>query len=390
MDEAGRRVASGTTALVVGGTGPTGPDIVEGLVRRGYQTSVFHSGKHEVPLPADVEHIHGDPHFPETINEALNGRSFDVVIAQYGRLRHLVDYLRGRAGHVVAIGGMMGPVLPPTHPRWGPLGRPAILRESQRYLVSSKEDGDTLAWRIAEASRTLFAAHEAGGFTATYIVYPNLYGPHQPGSPEWSIVRRIRDGRRKIILPDGGLRLEARGYVHNVSRAPLLAVDNPAVAAGATYVVTDHDLYTTRQRVEYIARHMGAEIEIIDMPYELATPAHPFYRHGPDHRAGMSDRIRDELGYVDRVDVATALGATLDWLLASPEATAEVEQQLGDPFDYAFEDELIAWWQKVLKEAPKPDWTFTYSHMYRHPKQVGEDWRPAAGASGLGAKQSDV
>ena len=61
----------GMRALVVGGTGPTGPHIVAGLVSRGYDVTVFHRGFHELPELADVEHIHGDPHFRESIDESL-------------------------------------------------------------------------------------------------------------------------------------------------------------------------------------------------------------------------------------------------------------------------------------------------------------------------------
>src|SRR4051794_7774522 len=35
-------------ALVVGGTGPTGPYVVNGLVERGYEVAILHSGRHEV------------------------------------------------------------------------------------------------------------------------------------------------------------------------------------------------------------------------------------------------------------------------------------------------------------------------------------------------------
>ncbi|MDH4364585.1 MAG: NAD(P)H-binding protein, partial [Acidimicrobiia bacterium] len=77
-----------TRTLVIGGTGPTGPFIVNGLRERGHQVTIFHRGTHEIPeIPPDVTHIHGDPHFTETITEALAGHTFDVVIASYGRIR---------------------------------------------------------------------------------------------------------------------------------------------------------------------------------------------------------------------------------------------------------------------------------------------------------------
>jgi hypothetical protein len=52
----------------------------------------------------------------------------------------------------------------------------------------------------------------------------------------------------------------------------------------------------------------------------------------------------------------------------------EIETQLGDAFDYGFEDRLISWWEGVKVSAPKPAGEYGYSHIYRHPKEVGEDW----------------
>jgi hypothetical protein len=128
---------------------------VRGLLDRGFDTTIFRAGTHEVPLAGEVRHIHGDPHFPETIAEALGNSEFDVVIAQYGRLRHIVGHLRGRAGHVVAIGGAVSPLAAPSDARWGPLGRPAIVREQDRHLLTDSAGG-TLGFRIAEAASHVY------------------------------------------------------------------------------------------------------------------------------------------------------------------------------------------------------------------------------------------
>src|SRR5262249_7686630 len=95
------------TALVVGGTGPSGPFLVDGLLKRGYQVTIFHRGTHEIPeIPAAVAHIQGDPHFRETIEAALAKQTFDVVIATYGRIRVIAEALAGRTGQFIAIGGV--------------------------------------------------------------------------------------------------------------------------------------------------------------------------------------------------------------------------------------------------------------------------------------------
>ena len=50
------------TAVVIGGTGPTGPYVVNGLIDRGFQVTILHTGRHETDLIGpEVEHIHTDP-----------------------------------------------------------------------------------------------------------------------------------------------------------------------------------------------------------------------------------------------------------------------------------------------------------------------------------------
>ena len=85
--------------LVIGGTGPTGPFIVNGLVERGHQVTIFHTGRHEVdslPPPEVVPHIHGVPFDADSVATCLGGQTWDVVFAMYGRLRMLVEYLEGK------------------------------------------------------------------------------------------------------------------------------------------------------------------------------------------------------------------------------------------------------------------------------------------------------
>jgi hypothetical protein len=51
----------------VGGTGPTGPGIVNGLLRRGYEVTIPHRGTHEVSFDGDVSPIHQDPNFADAL-----------------------------------------------------------------------------------------------------------------------------------------------------------------------------------------------------------------------------------------------------------------------------------------------------------------------------------
>ncbi len=366
-------------ALVIGGTGPTGPFVVEGLARRGFEVTILHGGQHEHEFAVPgIRHIHEDPHFAEPLERGLAGETFDLVVAQYGRLRVIADVLAGRCERLVAVGGATGIFAPEEDPRWGAHGKPALFSDaSTLYVADAGEDGrHKLGLRMVEAMNALFAHHEARDYSATYVGYPVNYGPRTPGPYDWSVVRRVLDGRRTFAIADGGLKIDSRVYTENAAAAVLLVVDNPRAAAGRRYSVADENAYTMRSRIEFIAAHLGAELELVDMPYALAWPCHPLWRHARGHRLASSSRIRAELGYREPVEPGEAMARTIDWLVANrPEPSGEIERQVADPFDYAAEDELVARWRAAGEafgpvRAPLPE----QGHQYRHPKREGDAW----------------
>ena len=98
--------AGQATALVIGGTGPTGVPLVLGLVARGYRVTMLHTGAHEDPaIPDAVEHVHTDPFDGAAVATALAGRTFDVGLIMYGRLRDLAAIVGGRVGKLISVGG---------------------------------------------------------------------------------------------------------------------------------------------------------------------------------------------------------------------------------------------------------------------------------------------
>ena len=98
-----------------------------------------------------------------------------------------------------------------------------------------------------------------------------MYGPYQLVPREWSIIRRILDKRKFILLPDDGLALMTHGYAENLAHAVLLAVDQPQASAGQAYNCGDEIQFTMRQLVEVIARTMNYQLEIVNVPGGLPT-----------------------------------------------------------------------------------------------------------------------
>ncbi len=336
--------AMGERVLVIGGTGPTGGPIVQGLLDRGHDVTLFHRGLHEEPTTEHrVAHLHADPYDPAAVNDVFASNRFDVTLAMYGRLRSIAEAAVGATGRFLSVGGV------PAHRGWmnpwlyEPAGVPVPIGEDGP-AVERPED-DEKGYRIRRTELRVFEHHPA----ATHFRYPYVYGPKQLAPREWCIVRRILDGRRRIIVADDGLTLHHHGYTENLAHAVLMAVDQPEASAGRLYNVGDDEVLSVRQVIELIAVELGAELELVSMPWEFALPARPLATQPlPTHRVLDTSRIRTELGYRDLVPARIAIGRTAAWLAENrplPEGTEEMV--LTDPFDYAAEDALIAAWSKA-------------------------------------------
>jgi len=274
-------------------------------------------------------------------------------VAMYGRLRRIAEVARGRTGRFVSVGGV------PAYRGWmnpyvyEPNGLPVPVGEDAPLVERAEEDEK--GYRIVRTEEAVFELHPS----AAHFRYPYVYGPHQLVPREWSIVRRILDGRRAIVLADDGLTLHHHGYTENLAHAVLLACDQPDAAAGLVFNAADEEVLSLRQVVELIAAELGADLEIVSLPYDLAEPAWPLLAQPlPTHRVLDLARLRQALGYRDLVPARQAIGRTARWLAENRPARGGPEETvLTDPFDYDNEDRLIEWWRGVRMPAPHLEWS---------------------------------
>ncbi|MFN0028199.1 MAG: epimerase [Acidimicrobiales bacterium] len=358
-------------ALVVGGTGPTGPFIVDGLLSRGFEVAIFHRGTHEIPeIGPDVEHIHGDPHFPETIADALGDRTFDLVVATYGRIRFLAQHFVGRTGRFVSVGGF--PVYKGFFDPFE-LSPPGMVVPVPEEGSVATEADNRFSSLIRQTELAVLDAHP----TAAHFRYPYVYGPYQVSPREWSVVRRVLDQRPFVIVADGGQSLVTRGYAANLAHALLLAVDRPQPSSGQIYNCGDLEQYSVRQWAELLATAMGARIEVVSLPYELAAHGDSLLVDSEGfHRLMDLQKLRVELGYEDVVSVADGVAATVAWLdQHRPEPGGYVEEHIGDAFAYAAEDKLVDAYRRAMQDlvpmAPVRESGYR-PHSYAHPKAPGQ------------------
>lgn len=368
-------------ALVVGGAGATGVRIVEGLLARDYAVTVLSRGFHDSELGDRVETLVSDPYNREILDKDLGGREFDLAIVTYGHLRHVAGALEGKTPRLISIGGAA-----PIFKGWGEMtsinpwettfSTPLLLEED--HPLSREEGIDRFAGAVRKVENAVIAAHEAGKYNVTHFRYPLVYGPKNICPAEWGIVRRVRDQRRTLILPGGGLTIVARGYSENMAHAILLAVDDPKASAGQVYNLCDERLQYNCEWVDKLSDILDWEFERVEMPFSFlppgfrATPPQLLYRH---HCALDISKLKQQLGYRDVVDYDEALARTARWYMENPLPPGhETEGNLGDPFDYEYEDAVIAAYESCsdqfaseIAELPKKE------VVWRHPYQPPAD-----------------
>lgn len=356
-------------ALIIGGTGPSGPFLVNGLIDRGFEVTILHRGTHEIPeIPPGIEHIHADPHFRETLDAAVGARQFDVVIATYGRIRVIAEAFAGKTGQFIAIGGVpayRGFFDPSAN---FPAGLPIPVPESAQTVASEAEH--RFSYLIASTEQAVLAAHPRG----SVYRYPYVYGPYQLLPREWCVIRRALDRRPFIILADGGLSLMTHGYAGNLAHAVLLAVDRPDAAAGQIYNCGDDCQFSIRQIVEIVADELKHHFEIVSLPAAVAWPARGISLEiTPHHKLLDLHKIKQQLGYSDPTPPAEALRRTVRWYVEhQPERGGDLEQRLQDSFDYDAEDQLAAIYREAQTRAQQFRREVVQTpHPYPHPKEPG-------------------
>jgi nucleoside-diphosphate-sugar epimerase len=359
--------------LLIGGTGPTGPFIVKGLLKRSHEVTILNRGSHDTnEMPDTIERIIGDPHFEETLRASLAGKKFDLIIASYGRLRMIAEIAGDYTDRLISIGGSPGYRGMQYPDALFPSGLRVLLPEDSPRVAS--EDEFRFGYLIRISEDAVMEGHKDGRYKATHLRYPMIYGPRQPIPCEWWVVKRILDKRSSIVLPDSGLTIITRGYAENMAEAVLLTVDQGERASGKIYNCGDDHQLTMAQWVQVIARAMNSTMEIISIPVEYATPSRDMMigRKHSNHLHYDTYAMRSDLGYKDKIPVLEAFNRTVEWYMSNPPSLNKAtESNLAQ--HYNDEDKLIKINVEIIQKYEKLSLAnAVFKHAYAHPRKPGD------------------
>jgi nucleoside-diphosphate-sugar epimerase len=333
--------------LVIGGTQFMGPHLVRGLQAAGHEVALLHRGDHE--LPGGERHIHADRRVAGVVARAIREVQPEVVVDMVAMLGSdgldLVAAAEGRARRIVlsssidvyrAYGRLHGTEPGPVET--GPLTEDSPLREKLHPYRADppRPPGHPERWRDdydkIPVERAVLGATAIEGVV---LRLPMVYGPDDRQHRLWPYLKRMLDGRPVIPIGTTMARWRtSRGYVANVADALVVAATAP-LAAGRVYNVaeeSDEDEAAWIAAIGAAAGWDGNVAQVSDGALaEALAPEQALH-----HIYASSKRIRDELGYTERVPRAEALAATVAWEREHPP-----EGWPASLFDYDAEDRAI-------------------------------------------------
>jgi nucleoside-diphosphate-sugar epimerase len=338
--------------LIIGGTRFIGPAVARQLHTDGHIVTIFHRGHTEVDLPADITHVHADrSHLPSIMDE-LRELAPEVVVDMAPMVeedsRIVMRVFKGIARRVVAISSM--DVYRAYGRLWGtepgpvdavPLTEDAPLREKLYSLRGQtlRDPRDPERWKDDyEKILVERVVMRDPNLPGTVLRLPMVYGPNDGHRFVYQASFQQMVDRRPAILMDGGLAQwrASWGYVDNVAGA-VAHVATDSRASGKIYNVAEPEAQLHVELVRRLGNAVGWHGDIIPLPKDR-LPRH--VRWGLDtsqHWVLDTSRIRNELGYAERVPQDEALQRTVAWELVNP-----VEPRDPTGADYAAEDAILA------------------------------------------------
>lgn len=336
--------------LVIGGTGFIGTHITRELIRRDHHVTVFHRGR--TAVPPEAREIVGDRRRLTESADNLRALAPDVVVdvvPSSGRqARELMNVFRGHAGRVVALSSMdVYRACGITHRlEEGPLQSLPLSEETsalrtklQTYPPAQVEVLQQIFGWLDEEYDKIPVEREVlghGELPGTVVRLPMVYGPGDPLHRFHPIVKRIIDGRRAIpFSADMAQWRVTKGYVEDVGAAIVASVVAHRVM-GRIYNVGEADTLTELEWAQHVARALNWDGEFKLMPDDR-LPAHlRAPGNTAQHWIGDTTRIREELGFREKISREEAIRRTVEWERANPPAGFTPHQ-----FDYPSEDEAL-------------------------------------------------
>jgi nucleoside-diphosphate-sugar epimerase len=300
--------------LIIGGTRYMGRIVVEKLLDRGDNVTLFSRGNTRPSWWDQITHIAGDRDEREEFSAKLKGKSFDAVLdTQAFRKEDVVsavEVFRGNIGRyaMVSTGSVYqdGKLDFSTH---CPFKESDVEWSALDYTYPEGEDAYGVGKRHCEKW-----LQENCDIPYTIVRIPAVMGWDDPTGRMWWWVQRALDGKG-IVVPAENRAPFRTLYSGDAAANFIRAIDSPA-AANQTYHTAMDEVVTTERWADLIWQAAGNTCEVTYVPNEiisnsdLETYAPPLNRSVP-YIHDLS-KAKSEFGF-QTTPITEWIQLTVDW-----------------------------------------------------------------------------
>lgn len=316
-------------ALVTGGSGFVGANLVRRLLREGHEVHLILRDGHQpwrlAGIMSDVRAIGCDLTDADSVRDAVAAAKPDWVfhLAAYGAYPTQTGFARMVAVNVLGGANLMQCCAEAGVEFFANAGssseygyKTAAARESDRIEPNSH-------YAITKAAATHYGqlvARGAGLHCVTFRLY-SIYGPYEEPTRliPTLLVHGLRGGLPPLVAPD-----TARDFVHvdDAVEAFVRAAREGAGAPGAVYNVASGTQTTLAEVVEHARR-------LLRISAEPAWGTLGRREWDTSVWRGDPSALHGAIGWRAEVDLARGLQSTLDWLRSAPDMLRFYESRIG-------------------------------------------------------------
>ncbi|MET8850230.1 NAD-dependent epimerase/dehydratase family protein [Amycolatopsis sp. NPDC004625] len=311
---------SARRVLVTGGSGFIGHHLVERLLDRGDEVTVF-----DAVAPREVREgvrvVEGDLRDAAALARAAAGtevvfhlaavvgvdqylaRPLDVVDINFTGTRNVLEAADAAGARVV---------LSSTSEVFGKNPTVPWREDGDRVLGPTSSDRWSYSSSKALAEHLTYAYARQHGIEATIVRYFNVYGPRQrPAYVVSRSVHRALNGK-PLVIYDRGVQTRCFTYIDDAVEGTLLAAEHPG-AVGEAFNIGSMVETTVGEVVRLVAELTGAPGTVeVDTAEKLGSSYEDLLRRVPDN--AKAGRI---LGWRPETSLRDGLTKTIEWARAS-------------------------------------------------------------------------
>ena len=316
------------TALLIGGTGQIGMATAQRLAQGGWAVTIAHRGEHAPGLPTPVASIRFDRDDTAALLAAARGNDLVLDTVAYDTVHaEQLAQLAGDVGSVVVIstgsvylgrnGGYLDVATDDDFPTY-----PVPLRETDPIVDNAEQTYSPLK---AAMERRLLAADDL----PVSILRPGaIHGPHSRALREWFFIKRVLDGRRRVVLAHDGASRFSTSSTANIAELVALCAEQPG---RRVLNAVDEDGLSVAEIGRAVFTAMGHEAEILTFagPPQGELGSNPWGIARPILLSMAA--ARTQLGYVPAVSYVEGLADDIRWVtdaVAAAERRGESWEEL--------------------------------------------------------------